>query len=175
MLRFHWVQNAWPWMTLSDHFTLNSAFSPVCLELWSLAFRAWLLWNLQWTWNRKSSRGVLAIAWLSCYYCLRSLRHFGIKTMLPSCCIISVSLYSTHFLNVQKSLDGHKKFLTWQLNGQRQSNAAWHFYVSMNIVGLTAWNFTSKFWALAWKMAKNKCTDLFLPHSVNSEIINITD
>ena len=26
LLPFHWPQNTWPWMTLNDHFTLNSAF-----------------------------------------------------------------------------------------------------------------------------------------------------
>ena len=32
-------------MTLNGHFALNSVFVPVCMELRSLAFEAWLLLN----------------------------------------------------------------------------------------------------------------------------------
>jgi len=55
-------------------FWIKFCFVPVCLELWSLAFEAWLLLNLQWMLsanfkpkrNAVASRGFLATAWLSC-------------------------------------------------------------------------------------------------------------
>jgi len=34
---FHWLQNTWPWMTSSSHFTFNSVFAPV-----RLASRLWI-------------------------------------------------------------------------------------------------------------------------------------
>ena len=60
-------------MILNGHFALNSVFAPVCLELWSLAFEAWLLLNLQWMSSANfkpkrtaaASRGFLATAWPS--------------------------------------------------------------------------------------------------------------
>jgi len=75
---FHWSQNTWPSMTSNGHFTLNFLFSPVCLQLWkSLAFGAWLHLNLWWmSANIKpkptaaASRGFLAIARLSWFFCI---------------------------------------------------------------------------------------------------------
>jgi len=64
-------------VTLNDlewPFCVKFCFASVCLELWSLAFEAWLPLNLQWMLSAKrtaaASRGFLATAWLSC--CLLS-------------------------------------------------------------------------------------------------------
>jgi len=56
-------------------FCVKLCFAPVCLELWSLAFEAWLLFNLQWmsSTNFKpkrraaASRGFLVTARHSCW------------------------------------------------------------------------------------------------------------
>ena len=64
-------------MTLNDlesPFCLKFCFVPVCLELWILAFEAWLLLNLYWMSSANfkpkrtaaASRGFLATARLSC-------------------------------------------------------------------------------------------------------------
>ena len=68
LLPFHWPQNndlEWP------VYVKFCFFSPICLELWSMAFGAWLLLILQWmSANIKpkltASRGFLAIARFSC-------------------------------------------------------------------------------------------------------------
>ena len=44
-------------MTLNRHFCVKFCFMPVCLELWSLAFKAWLLISsgiggMAWMWSR---------------------------------------------------------------------------------------------------------------------------
>ena len=35
---FHWSQNAWPWMTLNDYFSLNTVFAPVFLAAETATF-----------------------------------------------------------------------------------------------------------------------------------------
>jgi len=44
-LAFQWSQNAWPWITLTCYFTLNSVFAPVWLAE-TVRLRKIIAWNL---------------------------------------------------------------------------------------------------------------------------------
>ena len=67
---FHWLQNTRPWVTIEWPFCVKFCFATACLELWSLAFEAWLLLNLHWMLSANfkpkrtaaASRGFLATA-----------------------------------------------------------------------------------------------------------------
>jgi len=75
LVYFHWLQNSWLWSSDRESpFCVKFCFVPVCLELWSLAFEAWLLLNLYWMSSANfkpkrtaaASRGFLSTARLSC-------------------------------------------------------------------------------------------------------------
>jgi len=104
---------------LNDHFTLNSAFfSPVCLEVWSLAFGAWLLLNFYWMSGnikpkRTASRGFLAIVRLFCLSyrqpvqrMFKSMLSCSVSEILQVCCWEErPHPYSTQFWGVPLRLD----------------------------------------------------------------------